>query len=130
MSAIVKQVQTHVEACQYNQALDLLWLKVLNPANLYLEENKPWTVVKTDMAAAKVVVYAGAEQLRIVSILLKPFLPRTAETIYRSFNFPQPWEKVRCQDAWQAARQGEDLRFLAELENGKPKPLFPRVKVK
>ena len=129
LPAIVKQIQTHIEACQYNQAMELIWLKVLNPANLYLEENKPWTVVKTDMAAAKTVLFAGAERLRIVSILLKPFLPRTAETIYRSFNFPQPWDTVRYEDAGQPSQQREDLRFLADLENGKPKPLFPRVKV-
>jgi len=128
LSALVKQVQAHIEACQYSQALDLIWLKVLNPADVYFEDNEPWMLVKTDMAAAKVVVFAGAEQLRIVSILLKPFLPRTAETIYRSFNFPQTWDEVRCQNAWQTPGQKEDLRFLAELENGKPKPLFPRVK--
>lgn len=129
LPGLVKQVQAHIEACQYNQALDLIWLKVLNPANLYLDENKPWAVVKTDLAAAKIVLFAGAERLRIASILLKPFLPRKAETIYRSFNFPQPWETVRCEDAGRPSQQREDLRFLAELDNGKPKPLFPRVKV-
>jgi methionyl-tRNA synthetase len=128
LSALVKQFQAHVEACQYNQALDLVWIQLLNPANQYLETKQPWTVVKTDPTAAKPVLLAGAEQLRIVSILLKPFLPRTAETIYRSFNFVQDWTKVRCADAWQPPAQTEDLRLIAELAGGKPKPLFPRIK--
>src|SRR5262249_54923957 len=101
LSVLVRQFQAHVEACQYNQALELVWLQILNPANQYLESKRPWTVVKTDPAAAKLVLLAGAEQLRIVSILLKPFLPTTAETIYRGFNFVQDWTKVRCADAGQ-----------------------------
>ena len=70
-----------------------------------------------------------AEQLRVASILLKPFLPRAAETIYSSFNFPQPWEDVRYEDVWAHPRQGEDLRVLAALDDGKVKPLFPRITV-
>ena len=67
------------------------------------------------------------EQLRAVAILLKPFLPRTAETIYRTFTFPQAWESVRCEDAWSQARRATDLRVTAALEGGKPRPLFPRI---
>jgi methionyl-tRNA synthetase len=123
----VQQVQRHIEACQYNQALERIWRQVLDPANRYADKTEPWKLVKTDLAAAKRVLYDLAEQLRAVAILLKPFLPRSAETIYRSFNFPQPWESVRHEDVWVHPRQAEDLRVLAALEGGKPKPLFPRI---
>jgi methionyl-tRNA synthetase len=125
--ATAKQVQEHVEACQYNQALQRIWLQVLNPTNKYLDDTAPWKLVKSDKAAAKRVLYDTAEQLRIVSILLKPFLPRAAQTIYQSFNFPEPWEEVSYEDVWSHARQGEDLRVLAALHDGKVKPLFPRI---
>ncbi|MBV9125263.1 MAG: hypothetical protein JO112_18050, partial [Planctomycetes bacterium] len=49
------------------------------------------------------------------------------ETIYRSFNFSQPWEEVRHEDVWVHPCQVEDLRLLASLEDGKVKPLFPRI---
>ncbi len=123
----VQQVQRHIEACQYNQALEKIWRQVLDPANQYADRKEPWKLVKTDREAAKRVLYDLVEQLRAVAILLKPFLPRTAETIYRSFNFPQPWEEVRHEDVWVHPRQVEDLRVLAALENGKVKPLFPRI---
>jgi methionyl-tRNA synthetase len=123
----VKQVQAHVEACQYNQALERIWRQILDPANRYADQKEPWKLVKTDKEAAKHVLYDLVEQLRCVAILLKPFLPRTAETIYRSFNFPQLWETVRSEDVWVRARQAEDLRVLAALEGGKVKPLFPRI---
>ncbi len=123
----VQQVQAHVEACQYNQALEKIWRQVLDPANQYADKTEPWKVVKTDKVAARHVLYDLVEQLRTVAILLKPFLPKSAETIYRSFNFPQPWEQVRHEDVWVHPRQVEDLQLLASLEGGKVKPLFPRI---
>jgi len=124
----VQQVQKHVEACQYNQALQRIWQQILDPANQYAEKKQPWKLVKTDGEAAKRVLYDLVEQLRAVAILLKPFLPRTAETIYRSFNFPQRWEEVRHEDLWVHPCQVDDLRLLVELEGGNVKALFPRIK--
>ena len=123
----VQQVQAHIEACQYNQALERIWRQILDPANRYAEKTEPWKLVKTDREAAKGVLYDLVEQLRAVAILLKPFLPRTAKTIYHSFNFPQPWEEVRHEDVWVHPRQAEDLQVLAALEDGKVKALFPRI---
>lgn len=123
----VNQVESHIEACQYNQALERIWRQILDPANQYAENTKPWALVKTDLAAGKRVLYDLVEQLRAAAILLKPFLPRTAETIYRSFNFPQPWEEVRHEDVWVHPCQVDDLRVLAQLEGGRVKPLFPRL---
>jgi methionyl-tRNA synthetase len=123
----VQQVQAHIEACQYNQALQRIWQQILDPANQYADKKEPWKLVKTDRQAAKGALYDLVEQLRAAAILLKPFLPRTAETIYRSFNFPQAWETVRHEDVWVHPVQGEDLRVLAPLDDGKVKPLFPRI---
>jgi methionyl-tRNA synthetase len=123
----VQQVQAHLEACQYSQALERIWRQILDPANQYADRTEPWKLVKTDKAAAQRVLYDLVEQLRSTAILLKPFLPLMAETIYKSFNFPQPWEEVRYADVWVHPTQVEDLRLLAPLEGGKVKPLFPRI---
>lgn len=127
VETIVEQIQDHVEACEYNQALQAIWRKLLDPANQYLERTEPWKLVKTDKAAVKRILCDMVEQLRGVSILLKPFLPNMAKTIYTSFNFPQSWDRVRYEDVWSHPRQAEDLRLVAELENGKVKPLFMRI---
>jgi methionyl-tRNA synthetase len=124
----VKLVQTHVEACRYNQALDVIWRQVLDPANQYADRREPWKLVKTDKAAAGDVLFDMVEPLRVASILLKPFLPKTAETIYRSFNFAEDFDRVSYESAAQSAPTSEDLRVTANLgEDGKPKPLFPRI---
>ncbi|MCI0347175.1 MAG: class I tRNA ligase family protein, partial [Chloroflexi bacterium] len=108
----MKNVQEHIEACEYNQALQTIWQQVLDPANRYADRTEPWKLVKTDLEAAKPVLFDLVESLRAAAILLKPFVPRTGETIYRSFNFIQPWEKVRHEDVFVYPRQNDDLRVL------------------
>ncbi|MCI0642580.1 MAG: methionine--tRNA ligase [Gemmataceae bacterium] len=127
LAETVRQVKTHIEACQYNQALEKIWRQVLDPANQYTDRREPWKLVKTDKDAAKETLFGLAESLRVASILIKPFLPRTGETIYRSFHFTKPWESVSYADAASATAQQGDLRILAQLEGGKVKPMFPRI---
>lgn len=123
----VGAVREHVEACRYNLALQAIIQDFLTPTNQYLEANAPWKLVKTDKEAAKKVLFNAVQSLRIAAILLKPFIPRSAEKIYKSFNFPTPWEAVKYADAAELTAQPDDLRVTAELVDGKPTPLFPRI---
>jgi methionyl-tRNA synthetase len=126
----VTEVREHIQACRYNQALQALVLNFLTPTNQYLETHAPWKLVKTDKEAAKTVLFNAVQSLRIASILLKPFIPRSAEAIYKSFNFATPWEQVKFADVAQFQAQPDDLRVTAELVDGKVKPLFPRIEAK
>jgi methionyl-tRNA synthetase len=127
LAAFVADVRGHVEACRYNLALQKIVQDFLTPTNQYLEANAPWKLVKTDKDAAGVVLFNVVQSLRVAAILLKPFIPRSAEAIYKSFNFPTPWEDVKYADAAELRGQPDDLRIVAELVDGKPKPLFPRI---
>lgn len=127
LRAFVETVRSHVEGCRYHQALQAIIQDFLTPTNQYLEQNKPWTVVKTDKAAAQKVLFNAVQSLRVAAILLKPFIPRSAEAIYTSFNFPKPWAEVKYDDAAVLSAQAEDLRVTATLVDGKPTPLFPRI---
>jgi methionyl-tRNA synthetase len=124
----VAAVRNHVEGCRYNLALQSIVQDLLTPTNQYLEKNEPWKVVKTDKDAAKWVLFNSTQSLRIASILLKPFIPRAAEVIYNSFNFPKPWKDVKFEHAAQLVAQPDDLRVTAELVEGRVKQLFPRIK--
>jgi methionyl-tRNA synthetase len=123
----VATIRDHVEACRYNQALQTLVLDFLTPTNQYLEAHAPWKLVKTDKEAAKRVLFNAVQSLRVAAILLKPFIPRSAEAIYTSFNFPTPWAEVKYADAAELKPQEGDVRVTAELVDGKPKPLFKRI---
>ena len=99
----------------------------LHRTNQYLEANAPWKLVKTDKEAAKQVLFNAVQSLRVAAILLKPFIPKSAEAIYTSFNFPTPWAEVKYADAAELKAQPDDLRVTAELVGDKVKPLFPRI---
>ena len=120
-------MQAMIESCKYNNALTLLVSALLIPANQFLESYAPWKLVKTDKDAAKQVLFNAVQSLRIAAILLKPFIPKSAEAIYNTFNFPKPWAEVTYADAAQLSAQPDDLRVTAELVDGKVKPLFPRI---
>jgi methionyl-tRNA synthetase len=130
LQAFADEVRENVVSCRYNQALQAIILNFLTPTNQYLETHAPWKLVKTDLAAAKTVLFNAVQSLRVASILLKPFIPKAAETIYRSFNFPTPWEQVKYSDAAELKAQPDDLRVTAELIDGKVKPLFLRIDTK
>jgi len=127
LPAALAAVRGHVEACRYNQALEVIWRQVLDPANQYADRMAPWKLVKTDKDAAGAVLFDLVEPLRAATILLKPFVPRSAEVIYASFNFARPWPAVSYADAAGPQPLLEDMRVLAHLDGGKVKPLFPRI---
>jgi methionyl-tRNA synthetase len=127
LAAFVAGVRENVEGCRYNLALQAIVQDFLTPTNQYLESNAPWKLVKTDKEAAKRVLFNAVQSLRIASILLKPFIPKSAETIYTSFNFPKPWAEVTYADAAELRAQPDDLRVTADLIDGKVKPLFLRI---
>jgi methionyl-tRNA synthetase len=129
LKEVVDQVRANMERCQYNFAIEKIVQQILVPANQYIEKNAPWKLVKTDKDATKPILFSLSEILRVAAILLKPVLVRSTETIYRSFNFSQPWEKVCYADVCAASAQAEDLRVVAKLnESGKVPPLFPVIK--
>ena len=127
LAAFVAAVRGHVEGCRYNLALQAIVQDFLTPTNQYLESNAPWKLVKTDKDAAKRVLFNAVQSLRVASILLKPFIPRSAEAIYTSFNFPKPWAEVTYADTAELKTQPDDLRVTAQLVEGKVKPLFLKI---
>ncbi len=127
LESFVSSISHEIMSCEYNRALHRIIQNCLTHTNAYLEANAPWKLVKTDKEAAKKVLFNAVQSLRIAAILLKPFIPKSAEAIYTSFNFPKPWSDVTYADAAHLAAQPDDLRVTAELVDGKVKKLFPRI---
>jgi methionyl-tRNA synthetase len=127
LPALAGELCTLVGAFQYNVALQRIWLEVLDAANRYIQETEPFKLVKTDPEGARAVLANLAESIRVVAILLKPFLPTTAATFYGAFNFgdAKPWEAVAYRDA--ATPPPIDLKVTASLVDGKVAPLFPKI---
>jgi methionyl-tRNA synthetase len=131
LPAVVADVRELVGTFQYNVALQRIWLEVVDAGNRYITATEPFKLIKTDPAACKAVLVNLAEWLRVAAILIKPFLPRTAETFYAAFNFQddRPWSEVRYDDTLATGR-GAAWRVTAPLTGGKVTPLFPMIDVK
>lgn len=115
----------------YDEALKRIWLEVVDAANRYIQATQPFKLVKTDPEGCRAVLANLADWARISAIFIKPFLPGTAETFYRAFNFEdhRAWEDVSHSGALEVFA-GESLRVTAPIVEGKPTPLFPKVEVK
>ncbi|MGL4552147.1 MAG: methionine--tRNA ligase, partial [Gemmataceae bacterium] len=90
-------------------------------------DTAPWKLFKTDPAGSAKVLYELAEVLRVVSIVLKPFLPEASKAIYTGFNFAPAWDAVRYEDATAWPPRADDLRLDGLLAADGAKPLFPRI---
>jgi methionyl-tRNA synthetase len=98
-------------------ALEEIW-GLVRRLNAFVQEEQPWQLAKDDAQAGRLdaALYALAEGLRVVSLLLVPFIPDATDKLLTALG--------------QADRSLETARFGSagggarcdELE-----PLFPRV---
>ena len=79
---LAEVVRSKVDELDLSSALDELWRRVKR-LNAYVQDEQPWALAKDDDAAERLdaVLYGLAEGLRVVSVLLHPFLPRSAERL-------------------------------------------------
>jgi methionyl-tRNA synthetase len=55
-------------------------------ANRYVEQNQPWVTVKTDLEKTRMTLTAILNAVRILTIYLKPILPKYAEKVEKFLN--------------------------------------------
>ena len=127
---LIDDLRGVVGTFQHNVALQRIWQEVLDAINRYVQVTEPFKLIKVDPDACRAVLVNLADALRVAAILIKPFLPGTAETFYGAFNFGEvkPWDAVSYRDAAKTALP-DDLRVTAALINGKPVPLFPKIEL-
>lgn len=128
LPALVAELKELIGSYHYSTALQRIWLEVLDAANKYIQSTEPFKLIKTDPAACHAVLANLADAVRVIAILIKPFLPRTAETFYHAFDYDSfhPWNEVSLDDAAQPLG-ADTLTITAALVNGKPTPLFPKI---
>jgi methionyl-tRNA synthetase len=128
LAALVAELREQIGTFQYSAALQRIWLEVLDAANRYIAATQPFKLIKTDPEATLVVLVNLAEAMRVIAILIKPFLPGTAATFYAAFDFEagRAWERVGYSDVLRQPG-ADELRVMAPLVDGKPRPLFPKI---
>jgi methionyl-tRNA synthetase len=128
LASFVDSTRGLIGSFEYNSVLQRIWKDVVDAANRYIQETQPFKLAKTDVDACRAVLINLADWLRVTAILIKPFLPRTANTFYRSFNFEEmkAWDRVGYGDATESIAD-LNLRVTAPSTDGKPAPLFPKI---
>ena len=119
-------MQASIDGLNPSEALKDLW-KFIAWANVLVERTAPWTLAKEGkQAELALFLYQMAESLRIVSILIWPFLPNTAESIWRQLGFDSSLSDVKLSET-----EPVSSLLAARIPGGqkirKGEPLFPRV---
>ena len=97
-------------------------------ANKYVEQNQPWTTIKTDAEKTRVVLTVIINAVKILTVYLKPVLPRFAEKIEKILNIaPQSFadidkilEEHKINEYIRLAERVEKDKVDAMLEESKP----------
>jgi methionyl-tRNA synthetase len=108
-----------VDDLAFNRALESLW-ELVAAANKYIDSSKPWEVSKKDPQALERVLYHAWETLRILGLLLSPFLPDTGQAITDQLGIDAHVEQARIEQAtWGEGPTSGKIR--------KGPALFPRI---
>ncbi len=77
-----KNVEAHMDAYHVAEALEDIWA-LLRRSNKYIDETTPWVLAKdpADKERLGTVLYNLLESIRFAAVLLKSFVPDTAEKI-------------------------------------------------
>lgn len=107
---------------ELNQAIKDVW-NLIGRANKYIDETAPWILAKDPAQAERLqaVMYNLAEALRIIAILIAPFVPVTAPKIYEQLGLGKPESFFMADAVWGKLATGTKVQ--------KGEPLFPRIEV-
>ena len=115
------KVEANMDKFAFNMALEDIWT-VVRRANKYIDETMPWVLAKDEKDNPRLdnVLHNLAEAIRIVSVLIEPFMHTTSGKIRKQLGlwFAEP--------VWADA-------FTFEMMNGeqvkKGDPIFPRLDI-
>lgn len=94
-------------------------IKIAKEGNKYFNDQEPWKAIKEDPQRAANCLYLCNELSKTIAILLKPYVPNTAEKILKTMN-------IAIDSTW------EDCKVPIKVGHkiNKPKPLFKKIEDK
>lgn len=116
--------EQNMEEMQLSLTIKKVWA-FISRANKYIDETAPWALAKDPAKEQELanVLYNLTEALRVISVLISPFMPTTAVRIWQQLGLAQDFASVRTEDIeqWGGVPAG--------LHVGTPEQLFPRIEV-
>ncbi|MCP4683602.1 MAG: methionine--tRNA ligase [Desulfobacterales bacterium] len=107
----------------FHKALMAVW-EVIGMVNKYIDTMAPWVLAKSDRERLSTVVFHIIEPLKVISVLMWPFMPESAEKIQEQLGLAKKGREFQLEDirAW-----GKDLPVKAMT---RAPALFPRIDIK
>ncbi|MDT8441129.1 MAG: methionine--tRNA ligase [Desulfuromonadales bacterium] len=121
-AATLPVVDAQMNELAFNKALQSLW-ELVSAANKYIDETAPWVLAKDEGNRARLgsVLYNLLEAVRLISLLVDPFMPETAAKIDDILGLDARQVHLAGQDSWGGLKPGSQIAKAA--------PLFPRIEV-
>ncbi len=121
---LTANVEEQMEALQFPLALTEIW-KCVSRLNKYIDETAPWALAKNadDKARLAQVLYVLCEGIRIIGVLLEPFMPRTPERIFEQLGIAGN----KAITSWESSSEWGLYPAGAACKKGEA--LFPRLDV-
>jgi methionyl-tRNA synthetase len=118
----------------FHRALARLW-EYVRLVNRYIDEQAPWALAR-DLAQRRqldTVLYNQVESLRIIALLLFPFMPHTAASMWRHLGIQDEIATQHLATAmvWGGTRPGTPIQpgvqLFPRIEAGRPLPAAERT---
>ncbi|MEZ4485726.1 MAG: class I tRNA ligase family protein [Syntrophotaleaceae bacterium] len=119
---VIERVDQLMNEQAFNKALQSIW-ELISAANKYIDDSSPWALAKDPAQQERLgtVLYNLLEAVRIVALLVGPFLPETAERILQALGQAEADLSLGDNSRWGLLQPGTTI--------DKTKPLFPRIEV-
>ena len=117
----VTEVESGFNDMSLHKALIAIW-EFINVTNKYIVENEPWSLGKDPANKGNLteIIYNLLAALRAIAILLKPFMPQTAEKILRQIGVDEA-QNLNLN----SIKKDDALKVGSPLIRGES--LFPRI---
>jgi methionyl-tRNA synthetase len=114
-----KRASTELDQCRLREGLSVV-IDLAREGNVYLSESEPWHSIKQEPARARTTMFICAQLVRSLAILLGPFMPATAQSVWSQLGLHESLSKAHWEEA------GE-IRLREGHVIGDPAPLFRKI---
>ncbi|TCS80177.1 methionine--tRNA ligase [Tepidibacillus fermentans] len=116
----VIHVENSLDQMLFSQALIQIW-QLISRSNKYIDETLPWVLAKDPAQKDRLgtVLYYLTESIRVISILIQPFMPKTPNKIWKQIGL----NGVMVE--WDQAKEWNVIKPGTKVE--KKEAIFPRL---
>ena len=116
----IKAMEEKMTNIEIANAISEIW-SLIARTNKYIDETTPWSLAKEENSEKlKSCMYHLIENLREIAILITPFMPETAEKIFKQIGIKDESLKI-----WESLNNYDSLKDIKVIEKGEP--LFMRL---